>query len=475
MKRALIFLLSLVGVIFAKESDQRVLGKSVEGSYAGKVVVIEVGEDDLINGQSFKFWERTLDRIEEEKAKAVIFHLDTPGGLAFATHELMSKIAKLSMPTISYIDPMAMSAGAMIAVSTDRIYMAPGSTVGSAAVVSGSGAEIGDHMRAKIESFFDAHVRWIAEEKGHRKEVVQAMMVFSDEDRQIGQQVVKAGGLLALNSKDAVEILDDGPLFAVAEMDSLDEVLEAENLSKGDIVSATPTSFEKFAWWVASISGILILIGFVGGYFEIQTPGFGVGGIISLLAFAVLFFGNSLAGNMAGYELTALFALGIILIGIEIFLIPGFGVAGISGLGCILGALVFSMVDGVAWEQREWQAAGEGNLIEILSGPAKHLAFGIFTSLIALWAMMRFLPQAPFLQKYLLPASSAPGTGITDEEETGPRIGMTGVATTDCRPAGKVEVDGEILDVVADGEFLLKGGAVRIIKEDGMGIVVKGA
>ncbi|MDB4456048.1 hypothetical protein N9158_01965, partial [bacterium] len=148
MKRVLIFLLSLVGVIFAKESDQRVLGKSVEGSYAGKVVVIEVGEDDLINGQSFKFWERTLDRIEEEKAKAVIFHLDTPGGLAFATHELMSKIAKLSMPTISYIDPMAMSAGAMIAVSTDRIYMAPGSTVGSAAVVSGSGAEIGDHMRA---------------------------------------------------------------------------------------------------------------------------------------------------------------------------------------------------------------------------------------------------------------------------------------------------------------------------------------
>lgn len=475
MKALFLFFASFLGMALADDADQRVLGKSVEGSYAGKVVVIEVGEDDLVNGQSFKFWERTLERVEEEGAKAVVFHLDTPGGLAFATHELMSTIAKLSMPTISYIDPMAMSAGAMIAVSTDRIYMAPGSSVGSAAVVSGSGVEIGDHMRAKIESFFDAHVRWIVEEKGHSKEVVQAMMVLSDEDRQIGDLTVKAGNLLALNSKDAVQMLDDGPLFAVAEMSSLDDVLKAENLSKDDVLEATPTSFEKFAWWVASVSGILIFVGLAAGYFEIKTPGFGIGGVISLLAFSILFFGNNLAGNMAGYELTALFVLGIVLIGLEIFLIPGFGVAGIAGIACVIGSIVFSMVDGVAWEQREWQAPGEGSIGDALSGPAKHFAFGVFTSLIALWVMMRYLPQVPFLQKNFLPTSLAPGTGITNEEATGPRIGMTGVATTDCRPAGKVEVDGELLDVVADGDFLLKGAAVRIIKEDGMGVVVKGA
>jgi len=473
MKNVLIFWLSLLGFTLGEEGDQRVLGKSVEGSYADKVVLIEVGEEDLVNGQSFKFWERTLDRVEEEGAKAVVFHLNTPGGLAFATHELMSQIAKLSMPTISYIDPMAMSAGAMIAVSTDRIYMAPGSSVGSAAVVNGTGVEIGDHMRAKIESFFDAHVRWIADEKGHRKEVVQAMMVLSDEERVIGGQVVKAGALLALNSRDAVEMLDDGPLFAVGELGSLEEVLKAENLPESDLVSATPTSFEQFAWWVASISGVLIFVGLAAGYFEIKTPGFGIGGVISLLAFATLFFGNNVAGNMAGYELTALFVLGMILIGVEIFVIPGFGIAGIAGLLCVIGSLGFSMVDGVAWEQQEWQAPGAGNLVEVLSGPAKHLAFGIFASLIALWAMMRFLPRVPFFQKHLLPASLAPGTGITHDVASGPRIGLRGLALTDCRPSGKVEVDGEVIDVVAEGGFLPKGSRIEIIREDGMGVVVK--
>jgi len=171
MKTVLLILLALVQGVFG-EADKKVLGKSTEESYAGKVVQIKVGEDDLVNGQSFKFWERILDRVEEEEAKAVVFHLDTPGGLAFPTKELMSKIAELKMPTYSFIDPQAMSAGALIAISTDEIYMAPGSLVGSAALVSGTGVAIEDTMRAKVESFFDAHVRWIVEKKGHRYDLV---------------------------------------------------------------------------------------------------------------------------------------------------------------------------------------------------------------------------------------------------------------------------------------------------------------
>lgn len=465
----------MISLIFAQEADQRVLGKSVEESYAGKIVLIKVGEKDLGNGQSFKFWERTLERAEEEKAEAVVFHLDTPGGLAFPTHDIMSKITKLKIPTISYIDPMALSAGSMIAVATDRIYMSPGSTVGSSAVVNGSGAEIEKHMRAKIESFFDAHVRWIAEENGHRKEVVQAMMVLSDEDRTIGSQVVKKGKLLALNSKDAIEMLDDGPLFAVAEVETLEEVLKMEGLSEDDIVEASPTGFEKFAWWIASVSGILILIGMAAGYFELKTPGFGVGGIIALLVFSAFFFGNYLAGNMAGYELVALFALGLILIAVEVFVIPGFGVAGISGLLLVIGSLVFAMVDSVAWDQRQWEIADGPSFLEIIERPALHLAFGIFGSLLALWAMMRFLPEAAFMKKNLLPGALSLGTGLEESPAAGPRDGMTGTATTDLRPSGKAEIDGEVLDVVAESDFIHKGESVRIIKEDGMGVVVKRA
>jgi len=136
MKTFFFFFLASLNLLFGQ--DQKVFGKSDEASYEGKIVRIEVGEKDLSIGQSFKFWERTLDRVKEEGAKGVIFDLDTPGGLAFPTEELMSQIAELEVPTITFVNPKAISAGSFIAVSTDRIYMTPGSKIGSSAIVSGS-------------------------------------------------------------------------------------------------------------------------------------------------------------------------------------------------------------------------------------------------------------------------------------------------------------------------------------------------
>ena len=466
MNRVVLFLWALLGIL--RGEDAKVLGKSEEESYAGKIVHIKVGKEDLSIGQSFKFWERTLDRVEEEGAKAVIFDLNTPGGLAFPTEELMSQIANLKMPTVAFVNPKALSAGSMIAISTDRIYMTPGSTIGSSAIVYGN-QEIEEHMRAKLESFFDAHVRWIAEKKGHRKEVIQAMMFLSEEDRNIGDLVIEKGKLLNLNSSDAVMLLEDGPVLAKAELDTLDAVLEAEGWSKADLAEATPSAFEKFAWWVASVSPILIMIGLVGGYFELKTPGFGVGGIISLIAFTLFFFGNYLAGNMAGYELAAVFVLGLVLIAVEVFVLPGFGVPGIAGLLMVVGSLVFSMIDGVKWREYEWG----GSLMEATSGPAMYLAIGIFGSFALLYLTMRYLPEIPFVNKTLLNASLAEGTGMETHEGADSRIGMTGEALTDLRPAGKAEIAEEVLDVVAEGEFVFKGEPVRIVKEDGMGVVVK--
>ncbi len=452
------------------ESEPQLLGKSSEESYSDKVVIIEVGKDDLTNGQSFKFWERTLDRIKEEKAKALIFKLDTPGGLAFSTKELMSQIVELEIPTYSFIDPEAMSAGALIAISTDEIYMAPGALVGSAALVSGTGVKIEDTMRAKIESFFDAHVRWISEKKGHRYEVVEAMMMISEEDREIGPRTVKEGDLLALNSKEAIEVMEDGkPLFAVAEVKSLEEILVLKGLQDEEVVTATPTGFEKFAWWVASISAVLILVGLGGGYLEMKTPGFGIGGLISIVAFSLFFFGNYLAGNMAGYELVAVFALGLLLIAVEIFVLPGFGVAGIAGLLLVLGSLAFAMVDKVEWDGIQWES---GSVVEALKGPSINLAIGIAGSLVLLYFMMRFLPGVPIFRKVLLDEALMVGTGIPDSAETQGRVGLAGVARTDLRPAGQIDLSGELVDAVAEGGFIKKGEPVQIIKEDGMGAVV---
>ncbi len=355
MKVVVLFLAMIVGVVAGQ--DQKVFGKSEEASFEGKVVRIKIGEKDLSNGQSFKFWERTLERAVEEGAKGIVFDLDTPGGLAFPTEEFMSTVAELPLRTVAYVNPKAMSAGSLISVSTDEIYMAPGSKIGSSGLVNSMG-EIDPVMRAKLESYFSAQVRYIMKKKNHRIEVMEAMMLLSDEERTIGDVVVKPGHLLALNSTEAVKMMDDGPLLAKAEMDSIEDVLRAEGWSESDMVTAEPTGFEKFAWWVASISGILILVGLAGGYFEMKTPGFGIGGVVCLVAFALFFFGNYMAGKMAGYEMAAIFVLGLILIAVEIFVIPGFGVFGIVGLILSFGSLLYSMVDRVQWRNYEW--SGEG-------------------------------------------------------------------------------------------------------------------
>lgn len=470
MKAIVFFLLAGLGVLFGQE--QRVFGKSDEESLTGKILRIEVGEDDLVNGQSFKFWERILERAVDEEAKAIIFDLDTPGGLAFPTKELMSQIAELEIPTVSFVNPDAISAGSFIAISTDRIYMKPGGLIGSSGLVSSSGSEIDPVMRAKLESYFGAHIRYIAEKKGHRLEVIEAMMVLSDEDRQIGDVLVKAGELLNLNSIDATKMLDDGPLLAEAEVSSLDEVLKIEGWSEDEVVTAEPTGFEKLAWWIASYSGILIMIGLGGGYFELKTPGFGIGGIVCLSAFGIFFFGNYMAGNMAGYELAALFFLGIILIAVEAFVIPGFGVAGIAGFLLIIGALAFSMLDGVEWQKYQWGGADGGDLLDAFEKPALNLALGIFGSLALLFAMMKFLPQLKFIEKTMLPGSLARGNGSEDQSKAN-LVGMTGVATTNLRPNGKAEIDGKVLEVLAEGEFVDKGESVRVVSSDGMGVAVR--
>ncbi|MCX8238945.1 MAG: hypothetical protein OSB05_09010 [Akkermansiaceae bacterium] len=471
MKAVIFYLLASLSVLLGE--DNRVFGKSNEESYERKIVRIVVGEEDLSVGQSFKFWERTLERAKDEGAKALIFDLDTPGGLAFPTKELMSQLADLEIPTIAFVNPEASSAGSFIAISTDRIYMTPGSNIGSSAIVNGSGQEIDPVMRAKLESFFGSHVRYIAEKKGHRLEVIEAMMFLSEEERKIGDVVVGPGELLNLNSTEATQLLDDGPLLAKAELATLEEVLKAEGWSMDDVVTATPSGFERLAWWIASVSGLLIMVGLAGGYFELKAPGFGLGGIVSIAAFSLFFFGNYLAGNMAGYELASIFALGLVLIVVEVFVIPGFGLPGITGLLIVVGALVFSMVDGVEWQKYQWGGSGSSGLLDAMSGPASHLALGIFGSLVLLFVIMKYLPKLKFVENTMLPGSLGRGTGWESDEDFGDRVGMTGTASTDLRPSGKAEVGGQVIEVITEAGFILKGDSVRIVSEDGMGIVVK--
>ena len=454
-------------------ANQRVFGKSEEESFAGKVVVIKVGENDLVNKHAFKFWRRVIERVNEEKAKAVLFDIDTPGGLAFDTAELiMVQMQKLEVPSYSFVNQKALSAGALVASGTDAIYMHPVSAIGAAALVSGNGAEIDEVMRAKIESAFDAFVRSVAKSKGHNADVLRAMM-FKEKEFEFGDIKVGEGDLLSLTGEEAAQDFEGKPLLAKGTVKTIEELLEKEGLAGVEIIRAEPSGMEKFAYWTTAMSAVLILVGIGGAYLEMKSPGFGLGGGISLLAFALFFFGNYAAGNMAGYGLMVVFIIGVVLILVEFLLLPGVLVPGLVGAVMVLGSIFFAMIDDFAFEDnkvRGWDAAGAWDFIQ---GPATALLIGLSGAMVLIALSMKYLPSVPFFNRVILSKELDNGTGMETFSEGGEREGLVGKAVTDLRPAGKGEFNGEVLDIAAATGFITSGQNIVITEEDGMRILVE--
>ena len=458
----------------SKKPEKRVFGKSDEESFKGKVVVIKVGENDLVNGHAFKFWRRMLKRVNEEQAKAVVFDISTPGGLAFDTAELiMVDMQKLEVPSFAFVNQKALSAGALVASGTDAIYMHPVSAIGSAALVSGNGAEIPDVMRAKIESAFNAFVRAVSKSKGRNPDVIRAMMIM-DDYFDFGEVQVEQGELLTLDADQAVMEFDGKPLLADGIVKSVDEILKLQGLEGVEIVQAKQTGMDKFAYWVAAYSSVLILIGIAGAYLEMKAPGFGLGGVISLLAFGVFFFGNYAAGNMAGYGLMILFIIGVILVIVELFLIPGTMVSGIIGVILVLGTLFFAMVDNLTFDDNSIRGWDSAQAWDFIKAPSLNLAIALIGSSVALLLMMKFLPSMPVFNTLVMKKELDQGDAMgSSSEAKAKRLGLKGMTITALRPAGKGEFDGDVLDIVAANGFIDEGKAITIIDEDGLRTVVE--
>ena len=474
-------LLCMTAGVFAdggerKESDEkpnkRVFGKSSEESFKDRVVVIKVGRDDLVNTQAFNFWRRILKRVNAEGAKAVVFDIDTPGGLAFDTARLiMYDMRDIKVPSFAFVNREASSAGALIASGTDHIYMYPGSTIGSAEIVSGTGQEIGDGMKRKLNSFFDATVRVVTKDKGHNPDVIRAMM-FEEEEFDFGVIKVKKGQLLNLTDDEATSVYEGKPLLAKGSVTTIQELLEREGLGDAPVIVAEPTGMEKFSYWVASISWLLILVGIGGAYLEMKTPGFGIGGAISLCAFGLFFFGNYAAGNMAGYGLMLLFVLGVVLVAVELFLIPGTFVSGFVGGVLILGSLFLAMVDDLALEDNQVRGWDAEEAWDFIARPSLNLAIGLIGAIVVSIALMRFLPDAPLFNKMVMGEELTTGDSSQGSGSEGEHLGMQGVAVTDLRPTGKGEFNGLLLDVTAANGFLDKGTSIKVTSEDGVRILV---
>lgn len=432
----------------------------ISPAQGGEVVVVPLKGE--VSKAQFIFLRRALKEAGRDGAEAVIIDMDTPGGGLETAKKMMDALFASSVPTITYVDPNAGSAGALIALSTQKIYMAPVSAIGAAAPILSTGGDIPETLNDKIVSYYSKYFRSAAEKYGYNPDIAEAF-INKEKEVKVGDKVLsEKGSILTLSAQEAVMKENGKPILASGIADSVEEVAKMENL-KGNLRRIEPAGFELLAFWLTTLSPLFLLGGIVGAYIEIKTPGFGLPGAVAVLCFLVFFAGHLLAG-LAGYEVIAVFVLGLILVVVELVFFPGVVIVAVLGAALMLVSLLWTMVDRYP-NQPIWPSP------EMLVVPVLNLLIAGVLGFFAVLALARLLPKTPFYSHLVLAAASAPGTvGIPGDVVA---TEQRGVALTDLHPTGKVEIDGRFLDVVTQGEFIARNTPVRIISRDGMRTIVE--
>jgi membrane-bound serine protease (ClpP class) len=396
------------------------------------------------------FIERSLREAEAAGAAALILDIDTPGGRVDAAQRITDALQDASIPTYAFVNRRALSAGAMISLAADRIYMRPGSTIGAATPI------VGDQKASeKIVSAMRSEMRALAEARGLDPRVAEAMV-----DEEIGLAgVVEEGKLLTLTTEEAAEL---GYAVAVEDLDAL--LLDA-GLEGAEQVGATVNWAERVVRFLTHplVAPFLLSIGFLGLVVEVKSPGFGVAGLVGAGALA-LFFGSHLIIGLAGWGSLLLFGAGVILLLIELVAFPGFGLLGIAGIIAITVGLFRSML-------------GTLPTLTDFSRSGAVLSSSLFLALIVAWFMLRQIPASGRLVRsgVMLTSSTSREGGYSSATVRHDLVGREGVALTDLHPSGSVLLGDERLDVVADGGWIAEGTPVRVILSEGYRHVVRAA
>ena len=447
-----------------------VSGPAAEVS-AKKVVVVPVrGEINSANSYIFR---RGVKKAVAENADLLVLDVDTPGGELSVTFEIIGLIQKFPGETFSFVNPDAISAGAYISASAHKIFFAPAGKIGAAAVVSGSGQDVDKTMKMKIDSYLGALTKTFAKDEPRRAEVLRAMFdadyvlkvdgeILTDRN---GDPVKAAGTLLTLTADEAMRPVGvpATPLFGAGIYESIPALLDAHFAGTPYTVETIePLGLEVFAQAAAPFLPILLGLGVLLIFVEIKTPGFGIPGIggIALIA---LYFAVQHAAGLAGFEGILLFAAGVVLIFVEIFLLPGVFVFAVAGLLCIVGSIFLSGID-------FWQLP-DGTIDvhwEMLSTPLEHLALALVTIFVAALLAWYLVPAKWFRDKIVLRSSvgeidDARLLGARERVKNLPEIGAAGTAQTDFHPMGIVKIGEKRFEAVAaDADEISRGDAVRV-------------
>lgn len=419
---------------------------------AQHVYRFDIKED--IGPNAWRQVKSAYSKAEEAKVDLVLVEMNTFGGMVNFADSIRSRILDSPLETVVFINHNAASAGALISLASDRIYMSKGSSIGAASVVDQSGQLAPE----KHQSYMRGLMRATAEAKGRDPKIAEA---FVDGDVDL-PNVKPAGKILTLTSTEAVDIG-----LAEAEASSVADVLSAEGMSAARVTTHQVTTIDRIISFLINpaVSGILILLIIGGIYFEMQTPGIGFALVVAIIAAALFFAPLYIQGLADNWEI-ALFVVGIVLIVLELFVIPGFGVAGILGIICLVCGLAFSMVIN---DYFDFSIAEPGMLFN-------SFLLVIASMVVATILMVIFgksLLNTRAFKRLVLQDEQRSAAGYTSSKINLEMVNKEGVAKTVLRPSGKVEIEGKWYDAVALDGFIDIGEDVYVEKHENYNLFVR--
>jgi len=414
-----------------------------------KVYVVEI--DDEIDLGMAPYVKRVISEAETNKSSAVIFHINTFGGRVDAATQIKDAILNSKVMTVAFIDRRAISAGALIAISCQRIIMAEGSSIGASTVVD----QTGKKQAEKYQSFMRSEMRSAAQKNGRRSDIAEGMV----DEKIVVEDLADSTKLITLTTQEALKYG-----YADTILNTIEDVKKHLGFVNAELIQTKFNFSEDVLKFINNpiVSSLLIMIGLVGLFTEIKTPGWGLPGSAGVIAL-IIFFGSGYILELANIFEILLFIIGVILLIVEIFVTPGFGLIGSGGIILMIAGLFLGLVSDfpiISW-------VDISNAIIQLA--ITFIATGIFIALI-----IKILPKTEMFTNLVLSKNIDSTSGyISNEPEIISLLGKEGKTITDLRPSGAALIGDQKIDVVSESEFISKDTEIKVIKIEGSKVVVR--
>lgn len=435
---------------------------SIPLMYAAENVIFKIDIKRDIGSTTWLYVQKGFEEARAKEADIILIHMNTYGGEVLYADSIRTKILNSEVPVYVFIDNNAASAGALISIACDKIFMRPGGSIGAATVVNQTGAEMPDkyqsYMRATMRATAEAHgkdtiingtdttFRW------KRDPLIAEAMV---DERTVVPNLIDSGKTLTFTALEAQQY---GYCEGLAS--NVDELITKHlQLVDYEVITFRPTTMDNVRGFLMSsvFQGILIMLIIGGIYFELQTPGIGFPLIVSIAAALLYFAPLYIEGLAANWEIIV-FVIGLVLIALEIFVIPGFGIAGISGIVLVVAGLTLSLLENVDFNFEGVQTGGIGKaLMTVIVGAGMGFALVLYlSSRIGSNGIFRNIALNTNLE------NSEGYVGV--EMKLKNLVGMEGIAHSDLRPSGKIKINGTLYDAVSESSFIALGAKVRVVR-----------